>query len=78
MPRGNADISRFTSIMKAKESEMRLNRFKLLVGQPFEGCVSTFELEKGQKNVESCQQLHRMPYLNAAEVEDLVGKWLDT
>ncbi|ETK84287.1 hypothetical protein L915_10732 [Phytophthora nicotianae] len=43
--------------IKDKEEEMGINRFKVLVGQPFEGRVSTIELNKyGFGNVRSFKQ----------------------
>ncbi|KAG1705677.1 hypothetical protein DVH05_003378 [Phytophthora capsici] len=43
--------------IKDKEEEMGINRFKVLVGQPFEGRVSTMELDKyGFGTVRSFQQ----------------------
>ncbi|KAG7386749.1 hypothetical protein PHYBOEH_008602 [Phytophthora boehmeriae] len=43
--------------IKEKEEEMATNRFHLLVGKPFEGRVSTFELDKyGFGSVRSFQQ----------------------
>ncbi|POM81648.1 LOW QUALITY PROTEIN: GlcNac transferase [Phytophthora palmivora] len=81
--------------IKDKEEEMGINRFKLLVGQPFEGRVSTMELDKfdfsnvrsfkqylefsgvtfdeGEKDAESCEQKHWVPYSNATDVEEIVG-----
>ncbi|KAE9302178.1 hypothetical protein PF008_g22553 [Phytophthora fragariae] len=43
--------------VKDREEEMGINRFKLVVGQPFEGRVSTIELDKyGFGNVRSFKQ----------------------
>ncbi|RLN91793.1 hypothetical protein BBJ28_00027004 [Nothophytophthora sp. Chile5] len=81
---------------KKREQEIGINRFKLLVGQPFEGLVNSFDLDvfglgkvrsfqqylefsgvtfqEGEKDRESCEQRHWVPYANASEVEALVDE----
>jgi hypothetical protein len=55
---------------KTLESEMGVNRFKLIVGQPFKGQVDTFEMDKyGFGKVRTFQE-----YLNFAGVTFVEGR----